>query len=161
MLREPGTLSHTKITNVFYSRFATNAPDPGRSSAGEVNCCTEQLGGRAAFQSACQSDQPLEQNSGKTSAAPATSRRCTRWPWPDVVQSLLPSGPRLRRIVPRASGATFAATPLARLRSYRSRGVARMDLGVPPRAPAATRAGPHIARQNRRRRLSEQAIPSA
>ena len=82
-------------------------------------------------------------------------------PWPDLVQSLLPSGPRLRRIVPRASGATFAAIPLARLRSYRSRGVARMDLGVPPRAPAATRAGPHIARQNRRRRLSEQAIPSA
>ena len=75
--REPGTLSHKKVTNVFYTRFATNAPDPGRSSAGEVNCCTEQLGGRAAFQSACQSAKRVEQNSGKTPAATATSRRCT------------------------------------------------------------------------------------
>ena len=83
------------------------------------------------------------------------------WPWTDLVQSLLPSGPRLRHIVPRGSGAIPAAIPLARLCSNRSREAARMDLGVPPRAPAATRAGPHIARQNRRRRLSEQAIPSA
>ena len=83
------------------------------------------------------------------------------WPWPDLVQSLLPSGPRLRHVVPRASGAITVAIPLARLRSNRSREAARMDLGVPPRAPAATRAGPQIAQQNRRRRLSEQAIPSA
>ena len=83
------------------------------------------------------------------------------WPWPDLVQSLLPSGPRLRHIVPRVSDAISTAIPLARLRSYRPREVARMDLGVPPRAPAATRAGPQIAQQNRRRRLSEHAIPSA
>ena len=137
VVREPGTLSHKKVTNVFYTRFAANAPDPGRSSAGEVKCCTEQLGGRAAFQSAPQSDQPLELGSCKTSAAPATLPQCTMWPWPDVVQSLLPSGPRLRRIVPRASNSISSTIPLARLRSNRSREAARMDLGVPPQAPAA------------------------
>ena len=63
----PGHVTPTEDLTKFSSiGFVTSPPRPSTACKQRVKWCTEKLGGRAPFQTACQNSKPLRRRCGKT-----------------------------------------------------------------------------------------------